>query len=120
MIKIINFIVVSIATLFLVSCESMPDNFGFYQPITLRMTVPDGPPEYKAGWHDGCRSGLSIQRFANSAVYQDGKGVYFGNGVYQHDGIFQMGWSHGWFSCVIHTGVNDGGVGFMKNGPLQK
>ncbi len=33
----------------------------FYQPATLSLDVPDGPPEYKAGWYDGCRSRLSIK-----------------------------------------------------------
>ena len=109
---------VVITVLLLMSCEVMPDHFGFHAPLTLKMTAPDGPPEYKAGWAAGCRSGLTLKRFANSAVYQDGQGVYFGNGVYQHDSVFQSGWSHGWFSCVIHTGVLNG-QGIIGKAPLE-
>lgn len=116
MFKFIKAILAGSTLLVLISCQVMPDHFGFHQPITLKMTVPEGPPEYKAGWHDGCRSGLTLKRFSNSSVYQDNGGVYFGNGVYQHDSVFQNGWSHGWFACVIHTGVFSQGLG---GAPLQ-
>lgn len=110
-----KFVTLIISISFLASCN-LPDNLGFLQPITLRVTIPEGPPAYKAGWYAGCRSGLSIKRFANSTIFQDENGVYFGNGVYQHDPVFQSGWSHGWFSCIIHTGTLDGIPSF---GPLE-
>ena len=57
--------------------------------------------------------------FANSFVYQDKKrGANMVNGIYHHDKDFQAGWSHGWFSCNLHTGTfvfyNS-----MRHGPLQ-
>lgn len=96
----------------------MPDSFGFYQPITMSLAVPDGPPEYKAGWHAGCKTALANKAFANAFVYQEGKGPEFESGVYHHDPMFQTGWGQGWFACVLHIG------GFvdmnaMKYGPLQ-
>jgi hypothetical protein len=80
----------------------MPESFGFYQPITMSLAVPDGPPEYKAGWHSGCKTALANKTFANASVYDDGKGPDFGNGIYQHDPGFQTGWGQGWFACVLH------------------
>jgi len=50
------------------SCR-LPTNFGFNQPITLDLTVPDGPPEFKAGWYAGCNTALGNKYFANSFVY---------------------------------------------------
>ncbi len=101
----------------LCSCH-LPDNMGFYQPITLKMTIPDGPPEYKAGWHAGCKTAMGAKVFANAFVHQDEKGGTFGSGIYQHDPLFQAAWSHAWFSCITHTNsfVNNHS---MKRAPLS-
>ncbi len=100
------------------SCR-LPDSFGFYQPFTLRLKTPDGPPAYKAGWYGGCNSGLANRAFSNSVVYQDGKGPEFVNGVYMHDPDYQTGWGQGWFHCVMHAGYFAGSAGFYSHGPLE-
>ncbi len=87
---------------------------GFYEPITLDLETPDGPPEYKAGWHAGCRTALSLKNFANAFVYN----ADYGNGIYQHDPVFQTAWGQGFFSCKMHIS------GFvsrraMEFGPLE-
>lgn len=71
---------------------------GFYSPITMELEVPEGPQEFKAGWHNGCQSGMSMKYFANQAVYD----INFGNGVYQHDPVYQSAWRAGSFSCRLH------------------
>lgn len=86
----------------LTSCR-MPESFGFHQPITMTLVVPDGPPEFKAGWHSGCSTGLSNKTFSNAFVYGSSAGPDYSNGVYQHDRLFQTGWSQGWFACVLHA-----------------
>jgi hypothetical protein len=92
---------------------------GFYHPITLDLTVPDGPPEYKAGWHGGCRTALgSIKYFANSQVYADDEGTNYGSGVYQHDNVFQAAWGHGFFACNIHA-AHFTNYNSLKNMPLE-
>jgi hypothetical protein len=74
----------------------------FYQPAGLNLDVPDGPPEYKAGWYDGCRSGLSEKKhFANAFVYDR----TFGSGIYQHDPVYQSAWSYGFLSCNTGAGL---------------
>jgi hypothetical protein len=103
------------------SCR-MPDNFGFYQPITMSLAVPDGPPEYKAGWYGGCKTGLAARAssgFANSGSYQEGTGPTLGNGVYQHDPAYQTGWGQGWFACSIHAGTFTE-LNSTKHSPLGK
>lgn len=98
-------IIILVTLLVTFSCR-LPTNFGFYQPITLDMAVPDGPPEYKAGWHGGCRTALGTSKyFANGVVYEDEDGTDFGSGVYQHDKIYQSAWGHGFFACNIHSAV---------------
>ncbi len=90
---------------FTISACIFPDHSGFYNPATLRMSVPDGPPEYKAGWHDGCQTGASLKTFANNAVFRKDGGPNFGSGVYAHDPAYQTGWGQGWFACAIHIGI---------------
>ncbi len=91
--------------LFTMSSCRLPDSIGFYQPVTMNLEVPDGPPEYKAGWYAGCRSVLKNKTFANAFVYLNNKGPEFGSGVYQHDAAYQTGWGQGFFAC--HTHVTD-------------
>lgn len=98
------------ALLLLLSNCRVPDNAGFYQPILMQTATPEGPPEYKAGWHAGCRMGLSTKVFNNSWVYQREDSMDGGSGVYQHDKAFQRGYGQGLFAC--YTRVLD-----LKNHP---
>ncbi len=115
--KFLPFITILI---FLTSCRA-PDNFGFYQPITLSLKVPDGPAEYQAGWHAGCRTAISQKGFANGSVYlADNHGPNLGNGIYQHDSGFQTGWAQGWFACILHiAGFTADPFRAMRYGPLD-
>ncbi len=81
----------------------MPDNGGFYQPMMMQAASPDGPPEYKAGWHDGCRTSLSSKIFQNSWVYQRQDSIDAGSGVYQHDKMYQRGFGQGLFACYTRA-----------------
>lgn len=92
-----------IATLLFIttSCH-VPDNFGFYQPITIDLAAPDGTPEFKAGWRDGCKSGLGVGTFANAAVYRTKQGPSFST-VYLHDGQYQNGWGSAYWACSGHA-----------------
>jgi hypothetical protein len=99
-----NIMVIFLAFLMLYSCR-FPDNFGFFQPITMDLKVPDGPPEFKAGWHNGCKSALGMRNFANSYVYQNKGSAEFGNGVYQHDQTYNSAWSNAFFVCATYSGT---------------
>ena len=69
-------------------------------PSTLELEIPDGPPEFRAGWHNGCHSALSMGSF-NNARFHD---LTVGSGIYQHDEVYQTAWSNGWFSCIVSAG----------------
>lgn len=103
--------------LFLNCCRSL-ESKGFYQPMGMNMKVPDGPPEFKAGWHDGCKTALGMRYFANSYVHQDQRTADFGNGVYQHDPIYNSAWSNAFFACVTYSATFTG-FNSMKFGPLE-
>ncbi len=111
-----NFLII----LFIVTVSAcrMPDNFGFFQPITMSLEVPDGPPEYKAGWYAGCKSGLSSSYFTNSWIYGANYGSEIGpdvgTGTYQHDSAFQTGFGQGIFACYTHA------IGFVDFGSFEK
>jgi hypothetical protein len=92
-------------TLLLLVSSCNEGNLGFYQPLTIDLKVPDGPPAYRAGWYSGCRSGLANGYFANASVYKKKGGPDFGNSKYHSEPMFQKGWGQGWFACVIHSGT---------------
>ncbi|MFM7621075.1 MAG: hypothetical protein ACKO47_05670 [Alphaproteobacteria bacterium] len=99
------------------SCRVM-ESFGFYQPIGMNMKIPDGPPEFKAGWHDGCQTALGMRYFLNSYVYQGQRTANFGSGVHQHDPIYNSAWSNAFFSCVTYSATFTN-FNSMKFGPLE-
>ena len=70
---------------------------AFYHPMFLSLEIPDGPPEFKAGWHDGCITALSSGKSANGGAYLPSAG----SGVYQHDQVYQDAWSAAFLICVI-------------------
>lgn len=93
-IKIINKnIAISIILIFVSACN-------FYRPMFVPSEVPDGPPEFKAGWYDGCRTGFGSQKSANASIYK----ATFGSGIYQHDPIYQKAWSSAFYTCYIIGG----------------
>ena len=77
---------------------------GFYKPYTMSFEVPNGPPEFQAGWHDGCSSALSSSYFQNARSAP----LTLGNGMYQHDPIYQMAYSKALFSCATMAGYFTG------------
>jgi len=73
---------------------------GFYKPATLDLRVPDGTPEFQAGWHDGCSSGLATSPFQNARFNP----ITMGTGIYQHDPVYQLAYGKAMFSCNASTG----------------
>ena len=115
--KIIKILSVNIIFIMLLSCNA--NNKGFHQPMTLDLKVPEGPIEYRAGWHDGCKSALAVSnQFLNSWVYKRKGGPDFGSGSFQELPGYQKGWSQGMISCVLHTATFVQYRSF-KDAPLQ-
>lgn len=74
--------------------------YRFTKPYTLDLQVPDGPPEFQAGWHDGCQSALSNSAFLNARMFSS---VNAGSGIYQHDPVYQMAYGKAVFSCSVQA-----------------
>jgi len=70
-------------------------------PFTVDNQVPDGPPEFRAGWHDGCQTALSTGSFYNARAEFSPN---LGSGIYQHDSIYQMSYNWGFNICMIQGG----------------
>jgi len=73
---------------------------AFYTPMFVPVDVPDGPPEFQAGWYDGCRTGLGTKKSTASSVYD----ASFGSGIYQHDPIYERAWGRAFYTCYIVGG----------------
>lgn len=70
---------------------------SFYTPVFMPTDVPDGPPEFQAGWHDGCQSGLATGKISNAMAFRPN----FGSGIYQHDPNYQSAWSSAFYTCYV-------------------
>ncbi len=73
---------------------------GFYKPATMNLRIPDGPPEFQAGWHDGCNSALATSGFQNARFTS----INMGSGIYQHDPVYQLAYGKALFSCASQAG----------------
>ncbi len=94
-IKLLHNLLLSLTIIILTNgCASI------FKPLTLKMEVPDGPPEYRAGWHDGCSSAIAAGNTVSGKFQKFG----MGSGIYQHDPAYQNAWSSGWFACVTASG----------------
>lgn len=107
-----------LTTLFLLSSCHLPNNFGFYQPITMDLDAPDGTPEFKAGWRDGCRSGAATGGFANGTVYRSEAGPTF-SPVYQHSGDYKNGWGNAYWACYGYIVHSVSGIWHETKYPLE-
>lgn len=93
-------------------------NNGLYQNYTMALELPEGPPEYKAGWRAGCRSAMADAGrgfYANSFVYPN---VDYGDGSYHHDGAFVTGWLDAAFTCFENASTF-GGIKNTFEFPLE-
>lgn len=80
----------------------------------MPVEVPDGPPEFKAGWYDGCRTGLATKKNPNSSIYE----ASFGSGIYQHDKVYQGAWSSAFYTCYV-TGNRATSSNIFSNSPAD-
>ena len=77
---------------------SLGSCIGIFQPMGMgNIEVPSGPPEFQAGWHDGCSSALSAGPFLAGKFHD----FSMGTGIYQHEAVYQSAWTSGWFACNV-------------------
>lgn len=81
----------AIAVLALSSCR----------PLSVQMVTPDGPPEYRLGWEDGCDSGLSAQ---STGFYKLIYGFKKRPEMAASD-LYKQGWNEGFAYCRFSLGA---------------
>ena len=80
---------------------SLTSCLHLYSTPSLDLDVPKGPPAFRAGWYDGCRSALSTRRSTLNFVYNP----TFGNGIYQDNSDYQNGWGIAFNICATASGT---------------
>lgn len=65
------------------------------RPLSLYGVGPEGPPEYKLGWEDGCDSGLSAQ---GGALYRGTFGFKKRPEMNDND-LYKTAWNEGFTYC---------------------
>ena len=66
------------------------------KPVVLWYSQPDGPPEYRLGWQDGCDTGLSAED--NGYLYRAMYG-YKKRPEMMDNELYKSGWSDGMSYC---------------------
>ncbi len=65
------------------------------RPTSTWFVNPEGPPEYKLGWEDGCDSGLSAQgTYMYRAIYGFKKRAEM-----MDNDLYKQGWNEGFTYC---------------------
>jgi hypothetical protein len=92
------FVLVSLFAL--TSCNRTPDGEISWQPNSLDLTPPPGPPEYKQGWSDGCESGANAYA---SNVYKMFKAFEFKfDAKLRNDKVYYQVWKDAFLYCSIY------------------
>ena len=55
-----NVVFTLLVSLMLVGCTGAGGSFDISKPVSLNLEPPEGPPEYRQGWADGCESGINV------------------------------------------------------------
>ncbi len=105
--------------LFFCQCHQ-EGNWGFFQPPGLNIYVPEGPPEFKAGWYAGCRSSLSQNAFYNASIfYKEKRTANFGSGIYQNNSTYQNAWGNGYLNCQTYIATFQIGKYLNNRHPIR-
>ena len=65
------------------------------RPLSLYAIEPQGPPEYKLGWEDGCDTGVAAQQ---PAIYKLAFGFKKRPEFYNSQ-LYQTAWNEGFSYC---------------------
>ncbi len=71
------------------------------RPLTVQWVQPEGPPEYRLGWEDGCDSGLSAQ---STGIYKLMYGFKKRPEMAASD-LYKQGWNEGFAYCRFSLGA---------------
>ena len=79
---------------------------GGCRPLSLYGIEPEGPPEYKLGWEDGCDSGISAEK---GAIFSFTVG-FRKRPEMANSQLYASGWSDGFTFCRFRASNKDGGI----------
>ncbi len=66
------------------------------RPVTLAFSQPEGPPEFKLGWEDGCDTGLSAQ---DAGYWYRAMYGYKKRPEMMENELYKNGWNEGFSYC---------------------
>jgi len=84
----------------LTSCNHTADGKISWEPVSLNLTPPPGPPEYQKGWSDGCESGSNAY---SSTVYKTFKAFEYRFDVsMRNNKVYYQVWKDAFLYCSIY------------------
>jgi hypothetical protein len=70
------------------------------RPLALSFSEPQGPPEYKLGWEDGCDTGISAE---DSGYFYRMMYGYKKRPEMMENDLYKNGWNDGFAYCRYTT-----------------
>ena len=82
------------------SCNKTPDGEISWQPASLDLTPPPGPPEYTKGWSDGCESGANA--YSNNFYKMVKAFDYIYDAALRKNKMYTQVWKDAFIYCSIY------------------
>lgn len=93
-------IFVLILVLNLAACNRTADGEISWQPNSLDLTPPPGPPEYQKGWSEGCESGANAY---SNTVYKSFRAFDFKfDPALRNNKVYYQIWKDAFLYCSIY------------------
>ena len=68
------------------------------KPLFLEKEIDFGPPEYRAGFHDGCETGLQAYQHSYAKTLYGGPQK---TAAYQNNKLYNQVWRDSWNYCYM-------------------
>lgn len=88
------------AFLLLTGCTGAGGSLDLRKPVSLNLEPPEGPPEYRQGWADGCESGMNVY----SADFYKFLGVFEfkQDEKLRNNRMYYQVWKDAYLYCTLH------------------
>ncbi len=94
-----NTLILSFAVL-LFACNKTADGEISWQPNSLNLEPPPGPPEYQEGWTQGCESGANA--YSNSFYKTVGAFDFKFDPTKRNNKMYYQAWKDAFIYCSIY------------------
>ena len=96
-----NILTILLLVFVLSACTGAGGSLDLRKPVSLNLEPPEGPPEYRQGWSDGCESGMQV--YSND-FYKFWKTFEFRQDPnLRKNKMYYQVWKDAYLYCALYT-----------------